>query len=87
MGSSISKSITLSMENGVNNIFNMHENGLCFFNTNDSDLFIKNKSQLTDYSFLETVVGNKKHFQRRKSNEWMPLGKHKGSYSTLARKP
>ena len=40
MDTFVSKKNTLAMENGVNCIFNMHENGLNFFDANNSDLLI-----------------------------------------------
>ena len=64
MDTSVNKSITLTMNNGENYIFNMYENGLYFFDTNDSAHFVKNKSQLSNYSLLQTVTDNKTYFSK-----------------------
>ena len=52
MDTAVDNSIALMMKNGDTYIFKMYENGLYFFDTNNTDYFFNNKSQLFNYSLL-----------------------------------
>ena len=43
----------------------MYGNGLYFFDTNNTDYFVKNKSQVSNYSLLQTVTDNKTYFSKQ----------------------
>ena len=65
MDTAITKGITLTIKNGDSYDFNMYENGLYYFDTNNTDHFVKNKSQLSNYSLLQTVKDNKTYFSKQ----------------------
>ena len=65
MDTAVTKGIELTLENGDSYTFNMYENGLYFFDTNNTDHFVKSKSQLSNYSLLQTVTDNKTYFSKQ----------------------
>ena len=56
------KDITLTLKSGNNFIFKQYENGLYFLDTKNPEHFVKTKSELSNYSLVQTVQANKTFF-------------------------
>ena len=66
MDTAVDKCIKLTVKNGDCYVFKMYENGLYYFDTTNTEQFIKNKSLLPNYSLLQTVKENKTYFSKQK---------------------
>ena len=62
MDTQVNKNITLTLEDGRSFIFSQFRNGLYYFDTNTIVTNSKPKSELVNYSFLNTVSDNKQFF-------------------------
>ena len=62
MDTQVNKNITLTLKDGRSFIFSPFKNGLYYFDTNSIVTNSKPKSELANYSFLNTVSDNKQFF-------------------------